>query len=392
MQANVELRAKYEEQVEADIALVNIIGPQDEHQPTRIGFDPNELMILIQRFASPELEESFVDFSDINIKIDYLFCDPIKAGEEALPRTYTHGSQDFEKQRKSGNRIFDIVQFLNQALTPENRAKCNVTLHENTAAEDIISIAEYRIALSAFVLCYLITGETQDEHMELKNTYLKSIFKEKDSQHGFNGLKDRLASFDLAKLGYQFLRYLPIARLKKKHINRISLGLPGHRLLTALFAVRPKGGAVEGDYQLAMSIRQVLKYQYGNHSYWNLFTPTRHANVSSYYGAMNPGLLGLIYAIGDEAEIERQKKYKFIHQGTVIDNAKDQWKLWFSIESGRVPTPGDKIVTTEVEENIAGTWNNDVRYTHQEFNAILLLCRAQYANFSGNIIDHVLEN
>jgi hypothetical protein len=139
-------------------------------------------------------------------------------------------------------------------------------------------------------------------------------------------LAHTLASFELPRIGMEWLRRIEWGRLPVEVQQRLALGMAGYRLFTPFRLLRPRANASPE----ALAANQVVQSLMASGATWDIFPPTRNPIISSNFGSLNKCLESLMLHIFDAAQIQELVggTMNILFRMPVDDKRYHGWKNW----------------------------------------------------------------
>lgn len=151
--------------------------------------------------------------------------------------------------------------------------------------------------------------------------FLTSVMKLQDRPDMY---ATRIASFDINKLDYAWIKCVHIPALQPKVRNRLALGIAGYRAIAAVKMVRKKDGLSQAQQD---AVSHVVRF-FDRGIVWDCVAVTRSELFIQRFGNFNGCLYNLLHEICADGEVERLKKNKIIPEAVEDNMRHTGWTSW----------------------------------------------------------------
>jgi len=219
------------------------------------------------------------------------------------------------------NKFFDVLIFL--AMDPGNRPQMQEI--DEAHVEPPVSYGD--IARAMFVQYFFILTRGRASQANSANLgsdmpkFLHTVLNCTETPLVYH---DRLASFDLHKMGYEWVKHVPFQNIAREAYSRFGLGVAGYRMLSPFKLLRPRAGInqnLQDAYQVAYSMAT-------NSASWDIHPATRNNAILQTYGPLNANLGNLMLEIFETAELQALVNRKVLFQMPVNDPSATQYRTW----------------------------------------------------------------
>lgn len=282
-----------------------------------IEIDAQQLAIAIAPFIFQGSKVHFLTRSDLNISVvKYGASSTVPANERI---SIANG---FEGLMRAGqNKFFDVLIYM--AMNPADRLP-PAEIDENQVT---MPVTYGNIARAMFVQYFFVltrgrvsqaTGNVLGSDMP---KFLHTVLNCREAPIFYHNL---IASFDMHKLGYEWVKHVPFNNIAREAFSRFGLGVAGYRMLSPFKLLTPRVGLaanIQSAYNLAHSMAVA-------NMTWSIHPATRDNAILTQYGPLNANLGNLMLEVFEQAQLTELVTRKVIYAMPVFDPSATQYRTW----------------------------------------------------------------
>jgi len=282
-----------------------------------IDIDPVELATKLAPFISQGSKIHYLTRDDLNIyTVKYDGASTVAAGDRIIAANGFHGLM-----RAGQNKFFDVLIYM--AMNPRDRPE--VTEISEAQLEPPVSYGDVARALFVQYFFVLTRGRASQATGTNLGTdlpkFLHTVLNCTESPKTYH---DRISSFDMHKLGYEWVRHVPFNNIAREANSRFGLGVAGYRMLSPFKLLRPRTGltpALTSAYNLAHSMAIAP-------ATWDIHPATRSNAILQTYGPLNANLGNLMLEVFEEANLRDLVTRRVIFAMPTRDPSATQYQTW----------------------------------------------------------------
>jgi len=289
----------------------------------------NNLRIDVISFSAEELANQLLPFIEQGSKISSLTRDDLNVYKVAYGKSSSISvderideDSDIAALLSVGqNKFFDVLFWLS---LPKDERPAMREITENQVAE-AIPIGEICSALFVQYFFILTRGRVSEATTSNLGTdlpkFIHTVMNLRDSPKDYS---DRLASFSLHKLGYEWVRYVPFGKISREAVSRFGLGVAGYRLLAPFRLLTPRRD-LEQNLLDAVEVARSMATQPAS---WDIHPSTRHNDILNEYGPLNANLSNLMLEVFDHGDLRTLVEQKALFKFPVHDPTATNYRTW----------------------------------------------------------------
>jgi hypothetical protein len=238
----------------------------------------------------------------------------LERGELKIYAPITDGVVDdsFTALLRSGTPFFDAIIYL--SLPGEKRS---LIKNPNEANAEIVARMTYINVAKALYLIYfllLTRGNVGDERMTTVSAGGRGsqipafLSKVMDFDNTIGYYRTILASFSLTKIPPDWVKFVRIAGLGTETRQRLTLQIAGHRLFKPFLYIEPLGVKAPQYRTQIAAIKEFIN----KGATWDVFTPTRSAELAQRLGPLNANLGNLMLEVYTEGQLNEMVENQLI--------------------------------------------------------------------------------
>jgi len=294
---------------------------------TTVNVNPETLASVIQLFLTDVSKIHSVDKADLQIRKD---------PNNIVPDTVAEAI-------RYGTKFFDAVYY----FTLDDKEGVAMLPHYSTdvSLKQLVTKEQDWIirACNNLLVCYLhimmrgaYPSNPKANEIQKVPAFFKSILGF-DSPLG--NVANELASFDLNKIDMSWVKLIKTGSFNIAIKNRLSLGIPGYRMLMP-FKLYPLKSGVSQEVKAAYEWVQKLV---NRGFYWDIFPPTRSSQVTQKLGPMNAALGNLMLECFTQDQLKEmaEQSLKIIFDVPKKDQRANHWRSWSAITDLELQEPMD---------------------------------------------------
>lgn len=282
-----------------------------------IDFSPQDLANVLSPFLNQGSKPSYLTRDDLNVyKIKYKTNSSVPAGDRI------DETSNFSALMSIGNnKFFDVLFFL--SLDPSERP--TMTEIQEGSSDPPTQSGDICRALFVQYFFILTRGRVSSAATAAVGTdmpkFLKVVLNCSESPLHY---MEVVASFDMHKIGYEWVRHVPFGSMAREAVSRFGLGVAGYRMFSPFKMLQPRTGLPANIMRAVEIARQMAT---ANAS-WDLHPATRDNSILQTYGPLNANLGNLMLEAYDNTDLAALVATKALFQIPTEDPMARQYRNW----------------------------------------------------------------
>lgn len=319
----------YKKTLDTDLSFAVIMSITNNYAANFATAAANTYKISIIDFSAQDLANVLSPFLNQGSKPSYLTRDDLTVykikyrSNSSVPTSdRIDENSDFSTLMSIGNnKFFDVLFWL--SLDPADRPP--MTEIQEGSNDQPTQSGDICRALFVQYFFILTRGRVSNAATATVGTdmpkFLKVVLNCSESPLHY---MEVVASFDMHKIGYEWVRYVPFGSMAREAVSRFGLGVAGYRMFSPFRMLQPRAGLPTNIMRAIDIARQMATAS----ASWDLHPATRDNAILQTYGPLNANLGNLMLEAYDHGDLATLVTTKALFQIPTEDPMARQYRNW----------------------------------------------------------------